>query len=179
MLFGGAKERIRIGRLNSLASACDDSQSEFSQLRDCLVTIRQMDRSAIAKWQETWPSQRSPPEGGWDWPAIHDLSRRKTDEYCVAIWHENTTLCGLFLLIVDGNSIRVKAIEGNPDDNHPLKGFVVAIGIDVAERLADALGRKEIWLVEPADGLIELYVNVMGFELHEVGNGGRVCKRRV
>jgi hypothetical protein len=178
-MFGGEKSRIRNARLNSLATACDDSQSDFSELLDCTVTIRQMDRVACAKWQETWPSQRSPPEGGWDWPAIHDLSRGKTDEFCVAIWHDDTTLSGLFLLNVDDNSVRLEAVEGNPDENHPLKGSVVNIGIDVAERLADTLGRAEIWLVEPADGLIDLYVNDMEFELQEVGNGKRVCKRRV
>jgi hypothetical protein len=56
---------------------------------------------------------------------------------------------------------------------------VVLIGTDVAERLADAMNREEIWLVEPADGLIELYVNDLKFELHETENGKRVCKRRV
>jgi hypothetical protein len=96
----------------------------------------------------------------------------------VAIWHEDTTLCGLFLLIVDGNSVRLKAIEGNPDENHPLKRYVLPIGIDVAERLAEALEREEIWLVEPADGLLELYVNELKFELHEI-DGKRICKRRV
>jgi hypothetical protein len=40
------------------------------------------------------------------------------------------------------------------------------------------MNREEIWLVEPADGLLELYVNELKFELHEA-NGKRVCKRRV
>jgi hypothetical protein len=137
-----------------------------------------MDRGAGQKWQETWPSQRSPPEGGWDWPAINERTGHKTDEFCVAIWHDDTTLCGLFLLKVDGNAVRLLAVEGNPDDNHPLKGSVVLIGIDIAERLADVMNREEIWLVEPADGLLELYVNELKFELHEA-NGKRVCKRRV
>jgi hypothetical protein len=122
-MFGGVKTRIRVGRLDSLASVCDDSQSDFSEILDCRVTIRHMDRDANAAWQATWPSQRSLQEGGWDWPQINELSKRKTDEFCVAIWHEDTTLCGLFLLIVDSNSIRLKAIEGNPDENHPLKGL--------------------------------------------------------
>jgi hypothetical protein len=174
----GAKARVRVTRLDSLATACDDSQGEFSELLDAPITICSMNRDAAAKWQETWPSQRTPPEGGWDWPAFQDMSNRKVDEFCVAIWHGDTTLCGLFLLIVDGNSVRIKAIEGNPDDNHPLKGYVVAIGIDVAERLADAMERPEVWLVEPADGLIDLYVNELKFELHEI-DGKRVCKRRV
>ena len=174
----GSKVRVRLGRLDALAVACDDSQSEFGEILGAAITIQSMNRDAASKWQETWTSQRSPPEGGWDWASIHDLSKRKTDEFCVAIWHEDTTLCGLFLLIVDGNSIRLKAIEGNPDENHPLKRYVLPIGIDVAERLAEALEREEIWLVEPADGLLELYVNELKFELHEI-DGKRICKRRV
>ena len=50
-----------------------------------------------------------------------------------------------------------------------------AITVDVAERMADILGRREIWLVEPADALLHLYVNTLGFEFHE-NEGGRVSE---
>jgi hypothetical protein len=175
----GAKNRARLARLDLLAQACDDSQASFGEELECLITVRLMDRAGGIKWEESWSSQRTPPEGGWDWPLISEASKSKADEFCIAIWHDTTILCGVFHLLVRGNSIQLLAVEGNPDENHPLKGSVSAIGVDVAERFADLLGRSEIWLVEPVDGLLDLYVNGLGFEFHENEGGRRICKRRV
>jgi len=172
-MFGG-KNRVRLARLELLARAWSDTEALQPS-----VTIRLMDSGAAAKWGETWSSDRTPPEGGWDWPAISDGCRGKTDDFCIAIWHGGTTLCGVFLLAVRGIAVQLRAVEGNPDENHPLKGSVIAIGIDVAERFAGLLRRQEIWLVEPADGLIDLYVETFGYELAESDDGRRICKRRV
>jgi hypothetical protein len=136
-----------------------------------------MDRAGAAKWEETWSLDRTPPEGGWDWAAIREASHGKTDEFCVAIWHGDATLCGVFLLTVGGVAVRLEALEGNPDENHPLKGSVIAIAIDVTERFASLLPRQEIWLVEPADRLLDLYVNTFGYELAKSDDGRRICKR--
>jgi len=176
-MFGG-KIRVRVARLDLLAIACDDSQAAFSALKQCHVAIRLMDRDGAEKWEESWSSDRTPPEGGWDWAEISQNSKGTTDEFCVAIWHGGTILCGVFHLIVSGSAVQVYAVEGNPTENHPLKGSVSAIGVDVAERFASLLERPEIWLVEPAEGLLELYTQVLDFELHD-DNGRRICKRRV
>jgi hypothetical protein len=178
--MAGAKNRIWLDRLNRLASCCDDSQSQFTEQIGSDLDFRRVNDEAIEYWDKNWVpiSRRCPPEGGWDWRAIHDGRRQKIDEFCVAIWHQSTTLCGLCLLSIRDNSVRLEAVEGNPDENHPLKGYVVTIAIDIAERLADSMSRSEVWLVEPADGLVDLYVNGMGFSLYEEA-GRRVCKRRV
>lgn len=176
----GAKNRIRIRRLDCLAACCDDSQAEFGELLEADLEFRRANDQAIDYWEQNWlpNSQRAPPEGGWDWREIEKGIRHKTDEFCIAIWHGSAILSGLCVLSIRGNSVCVEAVEGNPDENHPLKGKVVTIAIDIAERLADSLSRKEVWLVEPAEGLLDLYVNEMEFTLHEEG-GRRVCKRRV
>lgn len=175
----GAKNRARIAHLNLLADACDESQAAFGERLQKPITIRLMNRDGATKWNENWSSERTPPEGGWDWAEISDASKSKPDEFCVAIWHEDTTLCGVFHLLVRGNTVQVLAVEGNPDENHPLKGSVSAIGIDVAERFGQLLGRAEIWLVEPAESLLELYVQVLRYEYCEVEDGRKVCRRRI
>ena len=137
----GAKNRALIAKLNVLSQACDDSQASFGEALECPVSVRAMDRAGSTKWEESWSSQRTPPEGGWDWPVISEGSKSKPDEFCVAIWHEDTTLCGVFDLLIRGNSVQVLAVEGNPDDNHPLIGRRRPARLTSGGRLPTRIGR--------------------------------------
>jgi hypothetical protein len=176
----GAKTRARLRRRDSVARCCDDSQADFGAELEADLDFRLLDQESVEMWERQWLpiSQRCPPEGGWDWREIHNGTRHKADEFCIAMRHGNTTLCGLCLLEISGNSVNLVAIEGNPDENHPLKGKVLTIGADILERLADSFGRMEVRVVEPSEGLLELYVSELGFRLEDEG-GRRVLKRRV
>ena len=87
----GGKNRARLAKLDLLAKAWGDTEMAFQKELQTSVTVRLMDSSGASKWDETWSSERAPPEGGWDWPTICDVSRGKPDEFCIAIWHKDTT----------------------------------------------------------------------------------------
>ena len=76
----------------------------------------------------------------------------------MAIWHKQT-LCGL---VVGGPSRRrirlyVEGIEANPEEN-PLKSQIIPIALLASEQYAGVIGCEEIWLVEPAEALTNLYI---------------------
>ena len=96
----------------------------------------------------------------WDWEDQQRRWRRRRPSYWeMAIWHKQT-LCGL---VIGGPSRRrsrlyVEGIEGNPEP-HPLKTHIVRVALLGSERYAEAIGCKEVWIVDPAEGLLDLYKN--------------------
>lgn len=94
----------------------------------------------------------------WVWEEQANLWRKKRPSHWeMAIWHKQT-LCGL---VLGGPSRRrsrlyVEGIEGHPVGN-PLKAQIIPIALSASERYAESVGCKEVWLVEPAESLLDLY----------------------
>lgn len=95
----------------------------------------------------------------WDWEGQQKIWHKRRPSYWeMAIWHKRT-LCGL---IIGGPSRRrsrlyVEGIEGNPSST-PLKTHILRVALFASEMYAEAIGCREVWVVEPAKELHDLYV---------------------
>lgn len=176
----GTRGAIRAKRIAQLERAFVECKNGLVLTAGTAFSLKMMDDGACRIWAETWQAvRRDEPDGGWDWAHFHNESQRLADQFCIALWHDDTTLCGLALLTV-AKAIRVEVLEGNPDRNHPLKKKVLPILLDASARVAQVVGRSELRLVEPAKGLIRTYCEVYGFELVPASKGLKaMCRRRV
>ena len=92
--------------------------------------------------------------GHWDWQRI--TKRAKRNRYDLAIWYGGR-LCGLGFGPGDGDWIAINFLEGDPDKDHPLKGRIIDIAIQVLEAQAGAQGAAEMRLLQPFPELVERY----------------------
>jgi hypothetical protein len=176
MLF---KSKLRAERTGHLLDALGQTKDALAVTFGTAFSLSLMDNKACEFWATAWVPIRHP-EADWDWAAIHEQTRGRADQFCVALWHDDTTLCGLALVTVAKNAVRTEVLEGNPDSNHPLKRCVLPILLDAITRFGQLLGRGQITLVEPAKGLIKIYCEVYGFELvPAVGGQKEMCRREI
>ncbi|AYA06747.1 hypothetical protein V1951_21260 [Yersinia sp. 2544 StPb PI] len=70
-------------------------------------------------------------------------------------------LCGLMLARRSRRQICVtlRYLEGNPDPNHPLKGYVLPIATLIAESFASQYGIATVCISRPEKGLIAQYAS--------------------
>jgi hypothetical protein len=142
-------------------------------------TLTEMTWTAIEAWKSQWTGVRSrdEPDGGWDWESIRTLFRRDPKRFEVAVWSHDK-LCGLAVGTLNKTATVVEVLEGHPDPTHPLRGEVLLIVLQAATTYAQRTGRPEVWLMEPAEGLIHLYEK-LGFSLETPKRGKRYCRRKV
>lgn len=125
-----------------------------------------------AKMEEAWRQQwlpildRTPPNGGWDWPEVRTHYRRHIDRLEVAIWSLDDRLYGAAVGKTNKTAVVVEALEGDPRNDCPLKGQLLLIFLQAATCYAQTLGRSQLWLMEPASKELEdLYVSGFGFAI--------------
>jgi len=178
---GWTRGDVRAKRIGQLGRAFTECKNGFVLPTGTVFSLKMVDEEACRIWAETWQAiERSEPDGGWDWAHIHNETKWRDDQFCIALWHDDAILCGLALLTVTRGAIAVEVLEGNPDRNHPLKRSVLPILLDTSTRFAQVVGRSELRLVEPVDGLISVYCDVYGFELVPASKGQKtVCRRSV
>lgn len=77
----------------------------------------------------------------------------------MAAWHEHH-LCGLLIARTTSSkkTLYIEGIEGAPY-SHPLKGSVILICIDAAEKYAQMLGANEIRIRDPDPAVVQAYTN--------------------
>lgn len=145
------------------------------------LSVREISGKADEAWAEQWAgTDRTPPNGGWDWP-----HNRKAYQHHgalkVAFWgKDETILCGLMLARLNNTACVVEFIEGSPNPEHPLKGSVIDLALEVAAQYAREMGRAELWVMEPAnEHLIGLYVTGYGFEFVRPRKGSPFCRKVV
>lgn len=125
--------------------------SRYAQL-----TITSITEHALSSFRSQWNSGLRMVD--WDWE--HELAiwrKRRPSYWDMAIWHKQT-LCGL---VLGGPSRRrsrlyVEGIEASPENN-PFKSLIIPIALLASERYAELINSKEVWLVEPAEALIDRY----------------------
>lgn len=178
---GWGRKEVRAKRIAQLERAFNECRNGLVLAAGTAFSLKMVDAEACRLWAETWQTvERSEPEGGWDWAEFHNGTSWRGDQFCIALWHNDTTLCGLALLTVTKAAIQVEVLEGNPDRNHPLKKSVLPILLDASTRFAQVVGRSELRLVEPAEGLIAIYCGVYGFEFVPASKRQKaVCRRSV
>lgn len=143
------------------------------------INITDIDSDSMQAWKNTWlpNSMRQPPNGGWNWEAIKSKYSRKPKHLSAAIW-SNTELCGLVVGDLNKTAVKIDAIEGSPVAHHPLRGLILAIGLEYAAKYAQASRLQEIWAIEPGEAIVGLYLR-LGFAVGNAPDGRRICKRRL
>jgi hypothetical protein len=104
----------------------------------------------------------------WDWWVWHGNFARSPDRF-EAVVRLDGTLLGLILgehraaTIGEGARLEVAYLEGKPGD-HPLKGQMLPLLLDIAYYYAHVRHGTEVRLFDPAPGLITLY-HALGYVL--------------
>jgi hypothetical protein len=143
--------------------------------------ISDFSRSTDRLWREQWQpvNIRQPPNGGWDWVASRELHRNDPSVFGAAILI-GERLCGLALATVSNAAVRVNLLEGDPRPDCMLKGHVLRIILEASACYAQLLGRDELHVLDPVEGLIATYTDdVFKFTLVTPRKGAPYLRRRV
>jgi len=97
-----------------------------------------------------------------DWASVRKSQKRRID---VSIRCRDS-LCGLMLAQRSNKKLCVtlRYLEGNPNP-HPLKGYVLALAMIIAETFAEADNIRQVCVSRPEKGLIDKYES-LGYELN-------------
>ncbi|EPE4835626.1 TPA: hypothetical protein ACSTJZ_001151 [Serratia fonticola] len=125
-----------------------------------------LERIGQEHWSIVHPAWRNHPDRqhlkiNFNWLRQRNKRRDKLD---VSIWC-GEHLCGLFLAKLSRRRINValRFLESNPSST-PLSGYMIPIGLIIAESFARAYGAKEVMVSQPDKPLVPLY-REQGFEL--------------
>lgn len=150
--LSAAEERYRKDREEIHRKTVMTFRQSLQHLQITSITTR-----ALESLSSTWNCGLRTVD--WDWGYQQRVWRKRRPSYWeMAIWHKQT-LCGL---VLGGPSRRrsrlyVEGIEGNPSTT-PLKTHIIPIALIGSEMYASSIGCKEVWLVDPAEGLLDRYV---------------------
>lgn len=158
----------------------------FSDTLQKNIHITEINQTALDVWANAWQpnNPRTPPNGGWDWNYKTKEMGKKYEKHLIgiAIWLDNTTLCGLALCQISKRSenISIHYIERSPDNTKPLKGYIFKIVQLVCLEYAFLTKKtKSIRIIQPIDNLISLYEK-NGFKLHKKLLFGRpYCEKHI
>ncbi|MCI5166270.1 MAG: hypothetical protein D3903_09285 [Candidatus Electrothrix sp. GM3_4] len=163
------------------------SSTKISEDLDRKIKLTPINNTSIAYWEENWEknSSRTPPNGGWDWNSHYLYSQRRKVKlrYSLAIWYEEI-LCGMALGYASKGSahLRIDLIEGAPDNNHPLRGSILPIIVDVSMDYALIEKKQKLIIANPVPDLIDIY-SKMGFtyypEQNRIFKKESFCEREV
>lgn len=111
---------------------------------------------ALRAFQSVWLSHKR--KVSWNW--LDEVRRWKRTDHSrleLAIWQEGA-LCGLMIGKTSKRKtiLYVLGIEGAPYQ-HPLKGKIIPLSVEVAEAYAVVIGAKQVRIDRPAPSLIEKY----------------------
>lgn len=176
---------------NTLASSLDEKYKKYNAIRDAahraLEALMASDGvelfashitdSAIAE-TKTWENRRYK---HWDWsqwahkfrsiPARFDLALRAGPE---------RVLCGLAYGAPHRKRkyLGVQILEGNPAENHPLKGDVLTSILECAVLYGRQLGCPVLRVLDPMPELVSTY-EALGFLSTLIGQKVAYCEQRI
>ena len=140
----------------------EKSSEKISKDLDAQIRLTSLNSTVLDFWEKEWKvnSTRIPPNGGWDWRSHYlDFKRRKPKQlYSLAVWHGDV-LCGMTIGYTSKGPthVRLDLIEGAPDENHPLRGLVLRIIVDVSMNYAQLTRKEKLIIANPVPDLIDLY----------------------
>lgn len=154
--MGTAKEHREIRELALELAKVGFVDSYFGELP---VEDIILDRIRAEMWEIVHPNWREHPvrrhlKIDFNW--LQQRNRRR-DKLDVSIWCGGV-LCGLFLAKLSRKRINValRFLESNPNIT-PLSGYIIPLGIIIAESFARAYGSKEVMISQPNKELVYLY----------------------
>lgn len=167
--------RARAEAYSATESALDDRvHAKFS--------LTEITADVIDAWENQWKpvTTRKPPNGGWDWGKKCEALSSEPKRFEIAVWNEGRRLSGLAIGKTNRTAVRIDLLEGDPRDDSPLKGKVLAIVLEAAANYAQILKRSQVWVMRPAnERLTTLYRDVYGFVVEHSRSGGVYCWRSV
>jgi len=138
---------------------------EFMEVLD--ISNIQLERIEPGHWSIVHPAWRNHPDRidlhiDFNWLRQRNKRRDKLD---VSIW-SGEILCGLFLAKLSRKRINValRYLESNPYPN-PFSGYMIPIGLIIAESFAKAYETEEVMVSQPDKVLVPLY-RQRGYELN-------------
>lgn len=144
-----------------------------------LTDLTDIDEAALECWEQQWLSAipRGEPWSGWDWRDESRGWRRHLDRFEVAIW-SGEQLCGLAIGKPSERrqNLSIYVAQGSPVRDHPLKGQIMPIVLDVAGAYGTALSCRELRLVNPLAGPLRRY-EALGFALENPKGAPPYCVR--
>ena len=141
------------------------------------IEMRLMDGASDRTWHNQWEpfNDRTPPNGGWNWPNERSWCERNAKRMGVALWHQDI-LCALALAVTNKNAVNLRLVEGNPAERHPLSGDVLLAVTLLFEVYQCELGLNQMKIIAPAPALIPKYV-ALGYELASSQNGDTIMHK--
>lgn len=134
----------------------------------------EIDAAARNVWRSAWTRPQPLGYGGWEWPRIAGPILRRPTGFTLAIW-SGGWLCGLCAGRTSKrrpsgvrHTLSLSFLEGNPDPDHPLRGYVAPLAISTAEAYARALGISRVRLIEPLPGVFRIYER-LGYQIVREG----------
>jgi len=143
------------------------------------VQLTEITEAALQQ-ASNWTSQRralpNRLTAGWDWRTEVVRFRRRPRRVEVAIWHNQTLLCGLALGRTSNNRVvaTIHLLERNPASVTPIDGMIAPIAVRFLEAYARVLGCREIAVDQPFSALVPYY-QTLGFN-RLVTKGKRVLR---
>lgn len=145
-----------------------------------LTGLTFIDQNALLAWETQWLPHMPPgqPWSDWDWAAAMGMRRPKyRRRFDMAIWSQDR-LCGLAYGApsLRRRNLTIRVLQGSPVADHPLKGKILAIVIEVSAMYGTALGSEELRFAKPLQGMIPRYER-LGFKLATPSKGVIHCVR--
>lgn len=145
------------------------------------VNLIRLDKMVPDDWAIVHPAWRQHPDRAFLGIDFNWLARRvqNRDKIDVGIWCGDE-LCGLLFARVSRRRINVtlRYLESNPFPN-PLSGYLLPVGMIVAESFAEAYGAQTVMVSQPDRALVPLYRS-QGYKLSAADENRekRGCKIR-
>ena len=144
-----------------------------------------LDQTAHAAWDATWRDRRHwTGAGGWPWDRTAQRFCQRPQAFHLAIW-SGERLCGLAAgrpsrrtRIGHRHTLSVHYLESDPDETHPLRGWIAPLAIACATSYGHLLGATRLALVNPLPGALTLY-QARGFTVAYRANQPVSCWKRI
>jgi len=166
--YRAASDRHRRARLEAYDAARNDVIANLGLGTE--LRLADIDAAALAEWERSWGRRKHPRgAGGWNWSELAGALPRRAAVLPMAVWY-GSDLCGLAL----GQASRSRAgglrhtftltfVERRPEPPPvPLRGLIIALAVDVAEKYGRTLGATRLILRNPDRNLL-WYYELQGF----------------
>lgn len=130
------------------------------------LKIKPIDKDDVISFLEWEPSAYA----DFEWRTIATYKFRDDHALDFAIW-ANGELCGLCFACTTPSldAVHIDYLQGASADDHPLKGHLARVAIEVVDAYASLLGAEWVVIQNPLDGALPVY---RGFGFDDIDGEG-------
>lgn len=97
---------------------------------------------------------------GWSWRAIVGKKKKKILRLALSICSGEQVYGMLFCSgSRHGVNVNIRYLEGDPNNEHLLKRFILDIAIQAVEQYAETIGAKMVTIQNPVPAVVEQYIS--------------------